>query len=76
MFRLWHGFLHLISLSHPLGIPVMDAAVARTAVRQHAVFLREQVLALGMTDEMIDHRIASGRWVRVSSGVYPLAGVP
>ena len=29
-----------------------------------------------MTDEMIRHRINTGRWVRVAAGVYRLAGVP
>ncbi|MGI8985110.1 MAG: hypothetical protein ACR2HM_11380 [Acidimicrobiales bacterium] len=54
----------------------MDAAIAQIAYRQHAVILRAQALGVGMTDEMIRHRIATGRWVRVAAGVYRLAGVP
>ncbi|HVL06921.1 MAG TPA: type IV toxin-antitoxin system AbiEi family antitoxin domain-containing protein [Acidimicrobiales bacterium] len=54
----------------------MDAAIATIAYRQHSLILRAQVLAVGMTDEMIRHRIAAGRWVRVAAGVYRLAGVP
>ena len=29
-----------------------------------------------MTDDMIDHRLATGRWVRVAVGLYRIAGVP
>jgi hypothetical protein len=54
----------------------MDADVARLAARQHALLTRSQALGTGMTDEMIRHRIATGRWVRVAGGVYRLAGAP
>ncbi len=29
-----------------------------------------------MSDDMIDHRVATGRWVRVALGLYRIAGVP
>jgi hypothetical protein len=54
----------------------MDAAIAAIAYRQHSLVLRAQALEVGMTDEMIRHRIATGRWVRVAAGLYRLAGVP
>jgi len=54
----------------------MDAAIASIACRQHSLILRAQAIGVGMTDEMIRHRINSGRWVRVAAGVYRLAGVP
>ncbi len=54
----------------------MDSDIARLAVRQHSLILRAQVLGLGMTDEMVDHRIATGRWARVAPGLYRIAGVP
>jgi hypothetical protein len=54
----------------------VDAAIARIAYRQHSLILREQALGVGMTDEMIRHRINTGRWVRVAPGLYRLAGVP
>ena len=54
----------------------MDAAIARIAYRQHSLILRAQALSVGMTDEMIRHRISTGRWARVAAGVYRLAGVP
>lgn len=54
----------------------MDAAAAGLAARQHALLTRPQALEIGMTDEMIDCRLATGRWVRVGGGVYRIAGVP
>ncbi len=54
----------------------MDAEIARIAARQHALVVRDQVLSVGMTDDMIAYRLATGRWVRIASGVYRLAGVP
>lgn len=54
----------------------MDATIARIAYRQHALVVRAQALGIGMTDDMIAHRVATGRWVRVAAGVYRLAGVP
>jgi predicted transcriptional regulator of viral defense system len=54
----------------------MDAAIAHLALRQHGLLLRAQVLDVGLTDAMIDHRIRSGRWARVCPGLYRLAGVP
>ena len=50
--------------------------MSRIAARQHAVFLRAQALGVGMTDEMIDHRVAAGRWIRICPGLYRLAGTP
>lgn len=54
----------------------MDAAIARIAARQHSLFTRAQAHAAGLTDHMIQHRLATGRWVLVARGVYRLAGVP
>jgi hypothetical protein len=54
----------------------MDAALARIAARQHGLFVRSQVLEVGLTDAMIEFRIRTGRWVRVCPGLYRLAGVP
>ena len=54
----------------------MDAAIARVALRQHGVFLRSDVLAVGMTDAQIEFRVRAGRWVRESPGLYRMAGVP
>ena len=54
----------------------MDAAAARTAVRQHGLFTRTQALAAGATPASIQHRLDTGRWLLVTRGVYRLAGVP
>jgi hypothetical protein len=54
----------------------IEAAVAAIFARQHSLILREQALACGMTDRMIRHRLACGRWWRVAAGLYRLAGVP
>ncbi|HWI04822.1 MAG TPA: type IV toxin-antitoxin system AbiEi family antitoxin domain-containing protein [Acidimicrobiales bacterium] len=54
----------------------MDAALATVAARQHSLFTRAQARSAGATDHMIQHRLATGRWVLVARGVYRLAGVP
>jgi hypothetical protein len=50
--------------------PDLDAAVARWSRRQHGAFSRTQVLAAGGTDGMIRHRLRSGEWLRLATGVY------
>jgi hypothetical protein len=54
----------------------MDASIASIAARQHSLITRAQALAAGATDHMIQHRVTTGRWVRVAAGVYRIAGVP
>src|SRR5699024_7370193 len=41
---------------------------------QNGLVARPQVLATGLTDEHIRHRVGVGRWVRVQPGVCCLAG--
>ncbi|MEA2441698.1 MAG: hypothetical protein QOH76_3122, partial [Thermoleophilaceae bacterium] len=48
----------------------MAAAAWELALGQHWVITREQLLAIGYTDEAIDHRIEVGRLHRVHAGVY------
>lgn len=50
-----------------------DVRVIELAARQHNRFSRAQLLALGITDEAIKHRIADGRWVAVHEAVYAIA---
>lgn len=52
----------------------LDAAVARLATRQHNVFSRKQVLAIGFTAPMVQRRRAAGRWTDEAPGVYGIAG--
>lgn len=54
----------------------VDAAIARLAERQEGVVSRAQSARLGATRAMVASRVASGRWLRVHSGVYRLAGAP
>lgn len=54
----------------------LDRRIARLVARRYGVFTRAEVLRLGASRRIIDRRLASGRWERMSSGVYRLAGVP
>lgn len=47
-----------------------EAALESLAVIQGGVVTRPQVLAAGMTDRQISHRIKTGRWSRVTTGGY------
>lgn len=51
-----------------------DDRCEEIAARQHGVFQRAQALACGMSDRAIEHRLASGRWLRILPGVYCLRG--
>src|ERR671923_2239980 len=54
--------------------PRFDAEIARLAAAQHGVFDRAQALRTGATRGLIEHRLRTGRWERLSVGVYRLAG--
>lgn len=54
----------------------IDRRLDEYAARQYGVFNRGQALAVGMTDEMISRRLQSGRWIRLTSGVYAYASAP
>jgi hypothetical protein len=47
----------------------LDAIHGLTA-RQHGVVARRQLLALGLGEDAIDHRLATGRLLRLERGVY------
>ena len=51
-----------------------DRAIAALAERQHGLVTRPQALERGLTESAIGRRLAAGRWKRVHSGVYRLAG--
>lgn len=44
--------------------------VDRELARQHGVISRCQARALGLSERQIDHRVASGGWVKVMPSVY------
>jgi len=50
--------------------------MARLAALQLGLVSREQAVAAGATDRMIQHRVVTGQWIRVGPGVYRLAGAP
>jgi very-short-patch-repair endonuclease len=52
----------------------VDAAIAKTAAQQHGLITRGQAIGAGVTNRMIQTRIASGRWERLERSVYRLQG--
>jgi hypothetical protein len=53
-----------------------DARIGQLAERQAGCIARSQALELGVSDNMIGHRLATQRWRRLHPGVYVLSGVP
>jgi hypothetical protein len=54
----------------------VERAIARLAGRQHRNVSRAQVLALGLDDNAIHHRVRIGRWHRTHAGVYTIGPPP
>src|SRR5262249_34438208 len=54
----------------------IHAQVAALARAQHGAFSLQQVRALGVTRDVVYHRVNGGFWERVHGGVYRLAGAP
>jgi very-short-patch-repair endonuclease len=57
------------------GGDTLEAQVRRLAASQHGVVSRGQLLAIGMTQRQIDHRLASGRLQRIAPGIYRVGPV-
>lgn len=55
---------------------MVDSIVTENASEQCGLFSRRQVLGAGGNDNLISRRLESGRWLRVATGVYSLAGWP
>lgn len=53
-----------------------DAAIHELASRQYGLFSRQQVFALGGSDDPIRQRLMADRWLAVAPGVYSLPGWP
>jgi Protein of unknown function (DUF559) len=53
-----------------------DRRIATIAAGQAGALARAQALPAGMTDRMISHRLATGRWTFLHPGVYAVAGAP
>ena len=53
-----------------------DRVLAAIAARQHGAFALAQALDAGLTQAMVERRVRTGRYLRVTRGVYLLAGTP
>ncbi len=53
-----------------------DVHVTRLSARQHSLITLAQVIQLGGSRQLAHRRVASGRWIRVYSGVFLIAGHP
>lgn len=54
----------------------IDRKVAETAEQQYGVLSHGQATALGAGRHAIEHRLATGRWLSPTTGVYRLPGTP
>ncbi|HWF75512.1 MAG TPA: type IV toxin-antitoxin system AbiEi family antitoxin domain-containing protein [Solirubrobacteraceae bacterium] len=54
----------------------VDRAIAAIAGRQHGAISREQLLALGLTDGLINYRVQTGRLHRLHRGIYAVGYLP
>lgn len=57
-------------------VEAIGAVEARIATRQHGIVTRAQLRDAGFSHDVIDHRIRSGRLVRIHKGVYLVGVVP
>jgi very-short-patch-repair endonuclease len=53
-----------------------DRRLTELASTQQGIFTRTQALDVGLSPDMIDRRLWTGRWQRLHTGVYRLAGPP
>ena len=53
----------------------MDKQLTPVFARQYGLVTHDQVMGAGGNKRIIQNRMATGRWIRVGSGVYRLAGV-
>jgi very-short-patch-repair endonuclease len=54
------------------GSDAIEEAIHALARRQHGVVARRQLLRVGLGEDALDHRLVSGRLVRIEPGVYAL----
>jgi very-short-patch-repair endonuclease len=54
------------------GLSVIEQGVHALAARQHGLVARRQLMELGLGEDAIDHRLATGRLTRIERGVYAL----
>jgi hypothetical protein len=63
-------------MAESAGRRAIDTVIDDFASRHHGVFPRSQALALGASIRQVEHRLASGQWIRVHEEVYGIAGAP
>jgi predicted transcriptional regulator of viral defense system len=68
------GVARLIRLGDQKLVPPdsLDLRIVASALGQDGVIGRAELAALGATDEMIQHRVATGRLFRIHRGVYSI----
>ena len=54
------------------GLDAIEQEIHALAARQHGLVARRQLLALGLGEDAIDHRLSNGRLRRLQRGVYAL----
>jgi very-short-patch-repair endonuclease len=54
------------------GLCAIDLQIRTLAGHQHGIVARRQLLALGLGEDAIDHRLGSRRLIRLERGVYAL----
>jgi very-short-patch-repair endonuclease len=54
------------------GFHAIESRIHALAARQHGLVARRQLLRLGLGEDAIDHRLATGRLAKVERGVYAL----
>ncbi len=54
----------------------LDALLARFAQPRHGVFTRAQARRIGFSDDQIDHRLRTGRWLALTTEGLIIAGAP
>lgn len=54
----------------------IDRRIAQLVANRYGVFSRDEAMRLGATRYVIEWRLRTGRWVRLSSGIYRVAGAP
>jgi hypothetical protein len=54
------------------GLSAIEIEIHALAARQHGLVARRQLLALGLGEDAIDHRLSNGRLRRLHRGVYAL----
>jgi very-short-patch-repair endonuclease len=53
-----------------------EARALLVATAQYGIVSRADALRCGMTDDQIDHRLATGRWIAAHPAVFRVAGTP